>query len=86
MPYLDPQEAFEHFSGKVVDSIKQHFPVKGRLQTLHLDNLEVRDQLHPDDVRSQQKAKTEGSTWAAPIYGTFSLRDNETGKVIEKIQ
>ena len=84
MPYLDPQEAFEHFSGKVVDSIKQHFPVKGRLQTLHLDNLEVRDQLHPDDVRSQQKAKTEGSTWAAPIYGTFSLRDNETGKVIEK--
>lgn len=84
MAYLDPQEAFQHFSDKVAESVKQHFPIKGRLQTLHLENVEVRDTLHPDDVRSQQKAKTEGSTWAVPIYGTFVLKDNLTGKTVEK--
>ncbi len=84
MAYLDPQEAFEHFSGKVAESVKQQFPVKGKLQTLHLENVEVRDTLHPDDLRSQHKAKTDGATWAVPMFGTFVLKDNLTGKVVEK--
>ena len=84
MAHLDPQEAFEHLSGKVVESIKQQFPIKGRLRTLHLENIEVRDNLHPNDIRSQQKAKTGGTTWAVPVYGTFVLKDNATGKVIDK--
>ena len=84
MSYLDPQEAFEHFSGKVVESVKQHFPVKGRLQTLHLESTEIRDTLHPDDIRSQHKAKNDGSSWAVPLYGTFALKDNLTGKTVER--
>ena len=84
MAYLDPQEAFDHFSGKVVESVRQQFPVKGRLQTLHLENLDVRDVLHPDDIRSQKKAKTDGSSWAVPLYGTFVLKDNLSGKTVEK--
>ena len=84
MAYLDPQEAFEHFSGKVVESVKQYFPVKGREQTLHLEHVEVRDNLHPDDIRSQHKAKDMGATWSVPIYGTFVLKDNATDKTIAR--
>ena len=84
MAYLDPQEAFEHFSSKVVESVRQQFPVKGRVQTLSLEKIDVRDTLHPDDIRSQQRAKSDGSSWAVPMFGTFVLKDNLSGKTVEK--
>jgi DNA-directed RNA polymerase subunit beta' len=83
MAYLDPQEAFKHLSDRVIEGIGKQFPIKGRNQTLHLDNLEVRDVLHPDDLRSQHKAKVSGDSWAAPLYATLTLKDNATGDTLE---
>ena len=84
MAYLDPQEAFEHLQGRVLDGIQAQFPngeLRGKIQTLKLDKLDVQDDLHPDDLRGQHKAKVEGDTWAVPVYAHFTLVDNDTGKV-----
>lgn len=84
MAYLRHQEAHEHFRDHVLEGLKEHFPIEGRLQSLHLDRLEVDDTLHPDDIRAQHQAKMDGETWAAPVYATLTLKDNRTGQTVDK--
>ena len=84
MAYLNPQEAFDHLQERVLEGIREQFPngeLRGKVQTLHLDKLEVNDDLHPDDLKAQHKAKVEGGTWAVPVYAHFTLTDNGSGKV-----
>jgi DNA-directed RNA polymerase beta subunit len=83
MAYLNPQEAFEHFKERVLEGIGQSFPVKGRLQTLHLDRLEVVDNLHPDDIKAQHEARVSGKSFAVPVYAHLTLKENDTGKVLD---
>ena len=82
MAHLDPHEAFEHFRDRVLESIRTHFPIQGKVQSLHLDHIEAKDDLHPDDIRGQHKAKLNGSTWAVPVYAHLTLKDNATQRVI----
>ncbi len=82
MAHLDPHEAFEHFRDRVIDGIKTHFPIQGKVQSLHLENIEVKDNLHPDDIRSQHAAKIGGDTWSVPVFAHLTLKDNETGRAI----
>jgi len=83
MAYLDPQEASAHFQSRVLDGIRTHFPLQGRGQSVHLKDLEVKDDLSADDIRSQHKAKMDGGSWTVPVYGHLELKDNETGKVLD---
>lgn len=83
MAYLDPNEAFDYLKGKVIDGIQTHFPIQGRTQSLHLDQIEAKDTLNPDDIRSQHEAKVKGESWSVPVYAHLSLKDNATGKVID---
>jgi len=81
MARLDPSESFADFRDRTLEGIRSHFPVKGRTQTLELDDLEVDSAgMESDDIRGQHRAKVEGASWSAPVYATMSLRDNETGK------
>lgn len=83
MAYIRHQDAHEHLRDKVLEGLRQQFPIEGRKQTLKLDNLEVGDRLSPDDIRAQYNAKIKGETWAAPIFGSLTLVDNATGKVVD---
>jgi DNA-directed RNA polymerase subunit beta' len=83
MPHLDPQDAFEHFQGRVIEGIRQHFPLTGKLQTLSLEHIEAKDELDPDDIRSQHHAKMTGESWTVPVYATLKLTDNATGKTVD---
>jgi DNA-directed RNA polymerase subunit beta' len=83
MAYLNPAEASEHFQSRVVEAIKSQFPVTGKTQTLTLDHIEVKDDLDPDDIRAQQKAKVGGETWAVPVFAHLTLKDNVTGRTID---
>lgn len=83
MAHLNPREAFDHLQGSVLEGIKSQFPVTGKLQTLTLDDLEVKDDLHHDDLRAQHQAKINGETWAVPVFAHLTLKDNATGKVID---
>jgi DNA-directed RNA polymerase subunit beta' len=81
--HLNPREAFEHLQTSVLEGIKAQFPVTGKLQTLTLDHLEVKDDLDHDDIRAQHRAKINGETWAVPVFASLTLKDNTSGKVID---
>jgi len=83
MAHLDPSEAFAHLQGRVIEGVTQHFPLNGKMQSLHLKNIEVKDHLDPDDIRGQHKAKINGDSWSVPVYATVELHDNVTGKVVD---
>jgi len=86
LAHLNPAEAFDHFQKRVLEGIESHFPggrIQGKVQSLYLDNLEVKDELHPDDLRGQHKAKVGGESWSVPVFAHLTLKDNETGKVID---
>lgn len=80
---LDPKENFKHMQERTLDAIASHFPMKGRVQTVHLDRLEVNDNLAHDNIREQHKAKINGTSFAVPVYAHLRLVDNATGKVID---
>jgi len=84
MAYLDPQEAFDHFQKKVVEGVEQQFPVKGKQRSLHLERVEVPEPPSPDDIKAQQQAKIDGKSWGVPVYAHLTLKDNATGKIVDK--
>lgn len=84
MAELDPNASFEAFKQRALEGIAQQFPVDGRDRSLVLDKLEVKDNLHPDDIRSQYRAKTEGATWSVPVYAHLTLKDKATGKALDQ--
>ncbi len=85
MSHLDYKETFDDLRGQVFKGIDHHFPVDGRFQTLELEDLKVDDSgMKADDIRAQKKAKMEGSTWSAPVFGTLALKDKASGKVLQR--
>lgn len=83
MAYLDQNEAFEHFKARTLEALQAQFPIDGRTKSLVLENLEVEDNLHPDDIRSQHHAKVNGETWGVPVYANLVLKDKSSGKVLD---
>ena len=84
MAYLDHAEAHQHFRDRILEGIHSYFPVQGRLQTLQLDGLEVREtDPRSDDIRGQHQAKIEGKSWSAPVFAKLTLKDNATGKAVD---
>lgn len=85
MAHLDHQKGYDEFKERVLEGIKQHFPLEGKQQRLELESLDVADAGYdPDAIRDQHLAKVNGTTWAAPIYGNFLLKDTKTGDTIDK--
>ena len=83
MAHLDPKEAYEYYRDRVLEGISQQFPIRGRNQHVTLEGLEVRDNLHPDDIRSQHDAKTSGQSWSVPVFASLKLKDAHTGEVVD---
>jgi len=84
MAHLNHNDAYREIQERTLAGISEHFPVQGKLKTLVLDGLEVRDQGEgSDDLDGQKTAKIEGGSWVAPVFGTFKLIDNATGKVVD---
>jgi DNA-directed RNA polymerase subunit beta len=84
--HLDPKEAYDYYRDRVLEGIEKQFPVQGRNQSLFLDKLEVKDTLHPDDVRSQHEAKMGGTSWSVPVVAHMRLVDSQTGKTLDNRQ
>ena len=85
MAHLNYKDAFKDLQAQVFKGIETHFPVDGLTQTLELEKLEVDESgLESDDIRSQKKAKLDGTTWSAPVKATMVLKNNQTGKVVQR--
>src|SRR3989304_1298910 len=85
MAYLSTVDAYNDLKSGVLKGIEGNFPLQGKKQTGHLEGLNVRDaDFDPDDIEAQHKARMDGSTWSSPVIGTLALKDNETGKLIDR--
>lgn len=84
MARLSPTEGFEVLKNKVTTTVSGLFPIVGKRHTLSLDNVQVKDDLDLDDIRSQKAAKVKGRTWAVPVEANVSLVDNASGNTVDK--
>lgn len=85
MAYLDHQEAFDRFKDGVVKGLESSFPLVGKERSLHLSDVTVDSSARAaDDIHGQYKAKTSGQTYAAPVHGVVTLRNDVTGQVLDK--
>lgn len=85
MAYLDPRQAFQDLKTSTLEGLSSSFPLEGKKRVIELQGLEVQDDhLDPDDIESQHKAKVEGRTWAAPVYGNLVMKDRVTGEVVDE--
>jgi DNA-directed RNA polymerase subunit beta' len=85
MAYLDPTDAYHHLRDRTLEGLHYLFesPIKGKARSLSLTKLEVEDPLRVDDIRGQQRAKMNGETWGAQVFGTLEMKDNLTGAVVD---
>lgn len=84
MAHLDYDEANKEYRARVLEGIRSHFPVEGKMQRLELESLEVDESgRHADDVTGQHETKVKGGTWAVPVHGVLALKDAE-GRVIQR--
>lgn len=84
MAHLNHAAAYQELKDQVLAGIGEHFPMQGKLKSLALDGLEVREEGGgADDIEAQKAAKLEGSTWASPVYAKIRLTDNATGHTID---
>lgn len=85
MANLDHKQSYLEFKEQVLKGLTANFPVKGKDRTLELESLDVHDQaMAADDIKSQHDAKVNGESWAADVFGNMVMRDNVTGKVLER--
>ncbi|MFZ4580829.1 MAG: hypothetical protein ACOYOB_20800, partial [Myxococcota bacterium] len=81
---LDPTRAMKSLEDGTIDAIKAYFPLEGREHTLDVSRVYAGDDVDIDDIESQKKARMRNRTWATNLYGDFTLRDKQTGKVLDK--
>lgn len=84
MAHYNPTEAFETLKTRVSDTVKEQFPIEGKKNTLSIKKVWVDDDRDINDIRSQQEAKLRGRTWAVPLRAELELKDNKTGKVMDR--
>ncbi len=75
--------AWDTTKQNVETALKNFFPIAGRQNVLHLNNIEIDDRLDPNHIRSQAEAKDQGKTWGVPVYGEIALKD-KAGNEISK--
>ena len=84
MARLDPEEGFDLLKDRVQKAVSSLFPIVGKKNTLELHDVTVKDDLDSADIRLQKSAKLAGKSWDVPLEATVSLKDNATGKVLDR--
>lgn len=84
MANLNPVESFETLKTRVLESIREQFPVIGKKHRIELVSLSINDTLSVDDVKSQLEKKLQKGTWAVPVQGTLRLVEISTNKTLDE--
>ena len=80
---VDAATKREEVRAKAVQSIQDSFPLKGERFTVEVDNVAVK----PADFSTVQHkdALMRARTLSEPIHGTLLLRENKTGKIVQRV-
>lgn len=84
MARISPEEGFSILKDKVAKTVDGLFPIVGKKHSLELKELQIKDDLNIDDIKSQKQAKLHGRTWAVPVEAKVVLRDVTTGKAVDE--
>lgn len=84
MAHYSPEDAFEELKQRTSKTIQNYFPIEGRQHTLSAKKVWVEDNKGVDDIRDQKDAKVKGRSWTVPIRAELELKDNLTGKIIDR--
>ena len=84
MTNLSVEGVFSSLKEGTKKSVKSLFPIKGNTRTIELLDVSIDDsKFSVDDIDSQYKARTTGSTWGVPVRVKVALKENQSGKRIE---
>lgn len=84
MAHYSPEEAFESLKKRTAQTIQGYFPIEGKQHTLTAKRVWVDDNKSLDDIREQRDARIKGRSWTVPIRAELELRDNISGKLLDK--
>ena len=76
-------ERREQIRDRALNSLKSAFPFEGKRYTVDVENVQVK----PASVSPEKhkKAILQARTLSEPVRGTLVLRENETGKVVQRV-
>ncbi len=84
-PLMDFKRQSLEIQEAALQAIRSIFPIKGVTRTLTLDKLWVEDKLIDDDFTGQKRVRLTQGTWEVPTYGTLTLTQNATGKIVSQV-
>lgn len=79
---LDPREQNRGIVEKIQTSIEQTFPIEAGGKRVEVSNIIIEDNLRNTDFPKQKEVKLARKSWTIPVYGTITVTDLETGRVI----
>lgn len=82
MSIMNPESAMKALEDGTVTSIKQYFPMDGRLNRIEATNVYVGKDADTEDTAGQKRARMGGRSWSTGVYGDFRVVDKQTGKVV----
>ncbi|MBP5594614.1 MAG: hypothetical protein J6Y02_04465 [Pseudobutyrivibrio sp.] len=81
---FDPARTFAALKKSIKDGVEETFPVETDKRILTISNVRVDDSKTLDnDYKTQKEIKLKGKDFVAPVYGDITLKDKETGEVID---
>ena len=83
-PLLSTAQAHLDMQNRVAETVKQNLSVQGTHRSLEVQSVKFTGTRLPMDYKGQRDVKDRGGTWGQSIKATVALKDNKTGKVIDK--
>lgn len=81
--FVGPATWRENVRDKAVESLRNVFPFVGKRYTIDVDNVHVKPMDYgPEDYK---RAIMTGRSLSEPVKGTLLLRDNNTGKTLQRV-
>ena len=84
MALIDIKKQFDNIKDAAASAVEAIFPVKGKHHEIALLNVWVDDSAEPGNFSEQLKVKDREGTWGASVYGSFTLKDLHTNKIIDR--
>jgi len=80
---IDFMQQDKEMQAVLIKGIGEIFPIKGRNNTMSLQDLKIKTQYGPSDLNAQKDHKLRERTYSGDVIGTFVLKD-ENNKVIDR--
>ena len=82
---LDWTRQNKEIQSAIKEGIAQEFPIESNKRILEVSDLRIEDTIGTDDYPHLKELKLNRKSFTTPIYGKVTLKDKETGEIINTI-